>query len=74
MCPAVPRLYLVLLAGLVALQILCHYNLDGNPSQPLKGVFIMPDQNRVQWVYASGSNDELARRYDQWASTYDTDL
>ena len=25
-------------------------------------------------MYESDSNDELARRYDQWASTYDTDL
>lgn len=34
----------------------------------------MPGQNRIQWVYESNSNDELARRYDQWAKTYDTDL
>lgn len=34
----------------------------------------MSDQNRVQWVYSSDGNDELARRYDQWANTYDLDL
>ena len=34
----------------------------------------MTDNNVVQWVYASGNNDELARRYDQWAHTYDADL
>ena len=34
----------------------------------------MTNENVVQWVYASGSNDELARRYDQWATTYDADL
>ena len=34
----------------------------------------MSDQNKVQWVYAAGDNDELAKRYDQWASTYDQDL
>jgi len=32
------------------------------------------EQNRVQWVYAAGSNDELAKRYDQWADSYDEDL
>jgi SAM-dependent methyltransferase len=34
----------------------------------------MPDQNRVQWVYSSGNIDELTRRYDKWAHTYDADL
>ena len=28
----------------------------------------MEEQNRVQWVYASRNNAELAERYDQWAS------
>jgi SAM-dependent methyltransferase len=28
----------------------------------------------VQWVYAAGSREELARRYDEWAKDYDTDL
>ena len=32
-----------------------------------------PDQ-RVQWVYSSTSNDELAQRYDEWARDYDDDL
>jgi SAM-dependent methyltransferase len=34
----------------------------------------MESQNRVQWVYSSRSNEELAERYDQWARDYDTDL
>ena len=34
----------------------------------------MTDQNKVQWVYAASDNNELAKRYDQWASTYDQDL
>lgn len=34
----------------------------------------MEKQNRVQWVYSSASNRELQERYDEWASTYDTDL
>ena len=31
-------------------------------------------QNRVQWVYSSANNQELAERYDQWAADYDQDL
>ena len=31
-------------------------------------------QNRVQWVYSSRNNRELAERYDQWAKGYDRDL
>ena len=31
-------------------------------------------QNKVQWVYASQNNQELAERYDQWAEDYDADL
>ena len=31
-------------------------------------------QNRVQWVYASANNQELAERYNQWAADYDKDL
>ena len=31
-------------------------------------------EDRVQWVYASANNQELAERYDQWASEYDKDL
>ena len=34
----------------------------------------MKDQNRVQWVYSSQNNRELAERYDEWASEYDSDL
>ena len=34
----------------------------------------MYEQNKVQWVYSSDGNDELADRYDQWADTYDVDL
>ena len=34
----------------------------------------MESQNRVQWVYSSSSNEELAQRYDDWAKDYDTDL
>ena len=34
----------------------------------------MEKQNRVQWVYSSRNNKELAERYDQWAEDYDSDL
>ena len=34
----------------------------------------MESQNRVQWVYSSRNNEELAERYDDWAKDYDTDL
>ena len=34
----------------------------------------MDSQNRVQWVYSSRNNQELAERYDQWAKDYDHDL
>ena len=34
----------------------------------------MDSQNRVQWVYSSRNNQELAERYDQWAKNYDHDL
>jgi len=34
----------------------------------------MEKQNKVRWVYSSRSNQELARRYDQWAEDYDADL
>ena len=34
----------------------------------------MESQNRVQWVYSSRDNQELAERYDQWAKEYDKDL
>ena len=30
--------------------------------------------NRVQWVYAATSNQELEERYNDWASDYDKDL
>ena len=29
---------------------------------------------RVQWIYSSANNDELAARYDLWAQEYDDDL
>ena len=36
---------------------------------------VSPDsEDRVQWVYSSRNNAELAERYDQWASEYDKDL
>ena len=34
----------------------------------------MEKQNKVQWIYSSRNNQELAERYDQWARDYDTDL
>lgn len=34
----------------------------------------MDAQNRVQWVYSSRDNAELAERYDVWAKDYETDL
>ena len=34
----------------------------------------MEEQNRVQWVYSSRNNAELAERYDQWAKDYESDL
>ena len=34
----------------------------------------MESQNRVQWIYSSRNNQELAQRYDQWAKDYERDL
>ncbi|MXZ92401.1 MAG: class I SAM-dependent methyltransferase [Chloroflexi bacterium] len=40
----------------------------------------MPDvgnissEDRVQWIYASTTNEQLAERYDEWAKEYDDDL
>ncbi|MFC1966393.1 class I SAM-dependent DNA methyltransferase [Chloroflexota bacterium] len=34
----------------------------------------MDRNQRVQWIYSSRDNKELAERYDQWAKDYDTDL
>ncbi len=34
----------------------------------------MSSQNRVQWVYASRDNRELAERYDQWSQEYESDI
>ena len=34
----------------------------------------MDVKDRVQWVYSSNNNQELAERYDQWAKDYDRDL
>ena len=34
----------------------------------------MSSLNRVQWVYSSKDNRELAERYDQWSMDYEKDL
>ena len=34
----------------------------------------MDRKDRVQWIYSSQDNKELAERYDWWAKNYDTDL
>ena len=34
----------------------------------------MSSENRVQWVYSSQNNQELAERYDQWSKDYEGDL
>ena len=34
----------------------------------------MDREERVNWVYASKDNQELAERYNQWAADYDEDL
>ena len=34
----------------------------------------MDRKDRVQWIYSSKDNKELAERYDWWAKNYDTDL
>ena len=34
----------------------------------------MEKQNRVQWIYSSRNNRELAQRYDEWAKDYDDNL
>ena len=34
----------------------------------------MERRDRVQWIYSSRDNKELAERYDQWAKDYDADL
>ena len=34
----------------------------------------MEQENKVQWVYSSQSNEELEERYDQWAKDYEADL
>ena len=34
----------------------------------------MEEQNRVQWIYSSRNNQELAERYDEWSGAYDSDL
>jgi predicted TPR repeat methyltransferase len=34
----------------------------------------MEKKKRVQWVYSSHDNEELAARYDEWAKDYDSDL
>ena len=34
----------------------------------------MTSHNRVQWVYSSKDNQELAERYNQWSKDYENDL
>jgi len=34
----------------------------------------MDRSQKVQWIYSSRGNKELAERYDQWAKEYDADL
>lgn len=34
----------------------------------------MKKQSKVQWIYSSHDNKELAERYDQWAREYDAEL
>jgi len=34
----------------------------------------MVEDNKVQWIYSSRDNRELAERYDQWAKDYEADL
>ena len=34
----------------------------------------MDAEERVNWVYASQTNQELATRYDDWAGSYERDL
>lgn len=34
----------------------------------------MSSQNRVQWIYSSKDNQELAQRYDEWSKDYESDL
>lgn len=35
---------------------------------------MLQKQNKVQWVFNSHSNAELAEKYDEWAKDYDHDL
>lgn len=35
---------------------------------------MVEQQNVVQWVYSSRNNEELGKRYDHWAKSYDEDL
>ena len=34
----------------------------------------MEQRDKLQWIYSSRGNEELAERYDQWAKGYDADL
>ena len=34
----------------------------------------MAERNKIQWIYSSRDNRELAERYDQWAKDYDSEL
>ncbi|MAG14897.1 MAG: SAM-dependent methyltransferase [Dehalococcoidales bacterium] len=35
---------------------------------------MLEKQDKIQWVFSSRNNEELAERYAQWAKDYDTDL
>ncbi len=34
----------------------------------------MENQNRIQWIYSSRDNRELADRYDRWSKEYESEL
>ena len=34
----------------------------------------MEEQDKIQWLFSSRNNEELAERYDQWAKDYDVEL
>ncbi len=34
----------------------------------------MEKQDKIQWVFSSRDNQELAQRYEQWAKDYDDEL
>ena len=34
----------------------------------------MSNEDRLKWIYSSKDNEELAKRYDEWAESYDQEL